>query len=75
MTPYLIDISHIEAHIDYLRAIAKPSTAPRLTTEVLIITIMDLIICMESLKQELIPLRWEAEQQKRKATLVAQTGQ
>ena len=75
MTPYLIDISRIEAHIDYLRALVKSSTAPRLTTEVLIIAIMELIICLESLKQELIPLRWEAEQQKRKATLVAQTGQ
>lgn len=75
MTPSLIDISQIEAHTDYLRALVKSSTAPRLTTEVLIITIMELIICLESLKQELIPLRWEAEQQKRKAALVAQTGQ
>lgn len=73
MTPYLIDISHIEAHIDYLRAIAKPSTAP--TREVLVCILWDLTTCLEFLKQELIPLRWEAEQQKRKATLVAQTGQ
>ena len=28
MTPYLIDISRIEAHIDYLRALVKSSTAP-----------------------------------------------
>ena len=73
MTPYPIDISQIEARIDYLRAFVKSSTAP--TTEVATYYLSELATCLESLKQELIPLRWEAEQQKRKATLVAQTGQ
>lgn len=73
MTPYLIDISQIEARIDYLRAVVKTTTTP--TREVSTYYLSELATCLESLKQELIPLRWEAEQQKRKATLVAQTGQ
>jgi len=73
MTPYLIDISRIEADIDYLHALVKSSNAP--TREVSTYYLSGLATCLESLKQELIPLRWEAEQQKRKATLVAQTGQ